>query len=74
MGLVVVDIARREVIPFIEGSAVAQQLANHVVAGLGQHPMDVKHLPTGGFHLRQVGAAQLAEIDHRGGGAPRQIA
>jgi hypothetical protein len=54
----VVDVAGRAVVELIEGGVAGQNLADDVVAGLGQHTVAFHDLAGGRRHGRQLFAAQ----------------
>ena len=66
MALRVVDIALGVVVPLVEGAVVAQQLADHVVAGLLQQPMDIEHFVGGFAHGLQARRRKVGELEALG--------
>ena len=62
VGFSIVDIARRVVVPLVEGIGPAQQLANDVIARLRQHAIDFDNLASGFRHHLQGIAGQRRQL------------
>jgi len=64
VGLVVIDVARRIVIPLVEFAVAAQHFTDDIVLALPQQPVTFHDLGPGSRHVFQPLSRQFAQLNH----------